>query len=168
VREDWRPNPIQKSKKQSPIDRNIYHIFQKQKGSASHLSIPVKINVKTTINREETYELIVFGQYSEKNQAAYLQYEEAAEEGQVRTTIKISADEALLLRSGAIKMRLPFQLHKKRAGSYEPPFGRFEATTQAKRIEHTPGKINIVYEFALQGAPAGQYHLEITFQEEKQ
>jgi uncharacterized beta-barrel protein YwiB (DUF1934 family) len=144
-------------------------IFSKsKKGSAIGLSIPVKINVKTTINNDETFELVAFGQYYQKNGGTFLQYEEVSEEGTVKTIVKVAAEEALILRSGAVKMRLPFQLHQTLTGSYEMPFGRFETTTRTKRIEHHDNSFDILYDFTLKGSPAGTYHLEITFQEDKQ
>jgi uncharacterized beta-barrel protein YwiB (DUF1934 family) len=130
-------------------------------------AIPVKIKVKTTIDRQETFELTVFGRYYKKGDASFLQYEEVMEEGSVRTVVKVAGDEALILRSGAVKMRLPFKLHKEVTGSYEMPFGRFLATTIAKRIKLADGLIDILYDFALQGSPMVTYHLEISFQEEK-
>jgi uncharacterized beta-barrel protein YwiB (DUF1934 family) len=143
------------------------------KGSAVQLSIPqlpVKINVKTTIDHEETFELVLFGQYYKKENASYLQYEEVMEEGSVRTIVKMTPGEGLILRSGAVKMRLPFQVNRKMNGSYEMPFGRFETTTKTKKIEHSfdngQGRIDILYDFTMQGSPAGTYHLEITFQED--
>jgi len=133
---------------------------------ANH-EIPVKIKVKTTIDEQETFELTVFGRYYQKDQASFLQYEEVLEEGTVRTIVKVAKDEALILRGGAVKMRLPFRLHKTLRGSYEMPFGTFETLTMAKRIEHTDGLIDILYDFTMQGSPAGTYHLEITFQEDQ-
>jgi uncharacterized beta-barrel protein YwiB (DUF1934 family) len=78
--------------------------------------VPVKINVKTTIDSDETFELMVFGTYFEKGNAAYLRYEEAVEEGSVRTIVKMAQNVALILRGGAIKMRLPFELNRKLNG----------------------------------------------------
>jgi uncharacterized beta-barrel protein YwiB (DUF1934 family) len=46
------------------------------------------------------------------------------------------------------------------------PFGTFETMTRAKRIERSAGLIDILYDFSMQGSPAGTYHLEITFQED--
>jgi uncharacterized beta-barrel protein YwiB (DUF1934 family) len=131
--------------------------------------IPMKINVKTTIHQQggkEVYELALFGRYLEKDGAVFLKYEEVQAEGTVRTIVKVAGDEALILRGGAVKMRLPFRLHKKLRGSYEMPFGSFETMTLAKRIEHSAGLIDILYDFSMQGEPAGTYHLEITFQED--
>ncbi|MGG3469435.1 DUF1934 domain-containing protein [Neobacillus pocheonensis] len=129
--------------------------------------IPVKIKVKTTIDRQESFELITFGRYFQKGEASFLKYEEVQEEGTVRTIVKLAGNEALILRGGAVKMRLPFELNRVLRGSYEMPFGVFETMTLAKRIEHTEGRIDILYDFTLQGEPAGTYHLEITFQEER-
>ncbi|MEH7415924.1 DUF1934 domain-containing protein [Neobacillus drentensis] len=136
----------------------------------SATEIPMKINVKTTIHQQEgseTIELKVFGRYFEKDGAAFLKYEEVLEEGTVRTIVKVTPDEALILRGGAVKMRLPFKLHKKLRGSYEMPFGVFETMTLTRRLEHTKGLIDILYDFTMQGSPAGTYHLEITFQEDE-
>ncbi|MCH6268067.1 DUF1934 domain-containing protein [Neobacillus citreus] len=135
------------------------------------MEIPVKINVKTTIDDQETFELTVFGRYFQKDQASYLQYEEVLEEGMVRTIVKTSQDEALILRSGPLKMRLPFQLNRKLRGSYELAFGTFETTTKTRKLVYSydngSGHISILYDFAMQGTPAGTYHLEISFQEEQ-
>ncbi|WP_235846998.1 DUF1934 domain-containing protein [Neobacillus soli] len=130
------------------------------------MEIPVKIKVKTTIDEQETFELTAFGRYYKKNHAFFLQYEEVMEEGSVRTIVKVAADEALILRGGAVKMRLPFRLHEKLHGSYEMPFGTFETTTLARRIKHTEGHLDILYDFVMQGAASGTYHLEISFQED--
>ncbi|WHY00614.1 DUF1934 domain-containing protein [Neobacillus sp. DY30] len=133
--------------------------------------IPVKINVKTTIDHDETFELLVFGTYFEKGNAAYLRYEEAVEEGNVRTIVKMGHLEALILRGGAIKMRLPFELNRKLNGSYEMPFGQFATVTKAKKIdfsyENGKGHFSVLYDFTMEGALASTYQLEIAFQEEK-
>jgi uncharacterized beta-barrel protein YwiB (DUF1934 family) len=137
----------------------------------ANTDIPVKITVKTTIDQDETFELTVFGRYYQKERASFLHYVEVTDEGDVTTIVKVSAEDALILRSGALKMRLPFRLHEKLTGSYEMPFGVFETTTMAKKMEHSYqqglGAIDIVYDFAMHGASGGTYRLEITFQEDK-
>jgi len=154
------------------MKRKNHPMIQFEEGFClANAEIPVKIKVKTTIDQEETMELVVFGRYFQKDKASYLQYEEAMEEGRVRTIVKMSAGDALILRSGAVKMRLPFILQKKLQGSYEMPFGMFETTTKTKKLEFTyengRGMMDIVYDFAMQGAHAGTYHLEISFQEDQ-
>jgi uncharacterized beta-barrel protein YwiB (DUF1934 family) len=134
------------------------------------MEIPVKIKVKTTIDREETFELLVFGRFFRKENAYFLQYDEVMEEGTVKTIVKLTKEEVLILRSGAIKMRLPFQLNRKLNGNYQLPFGVFQTTTLARELdfsyEKNQGHLHIVYDFEMQDEPAGTYQLEISFQEE--
>jgi uncharacterized beta-barrel protein YwiB (DUF1934 family) len=135
--------------------------------------IPMKIQVKTTIEQDggkETYELTVFGRYLQKDGASFLKYEEVQDEGSVRTIVKLTDEEALILRGGAVKMRLPFRQGAIRNGSYEMPFGVFETRTFTKHLHHTfesgSGSIDILYDFKMQGSPGGTYRLEITFEED--
>lgn len=133
--------------------------------------LPVKITIKTTIDQDETFELSVFGRYFQRGNADYLQYVEAMEEGSVRTIVKMSAKEALILRSGAVKMRLPFEVNRKLNGSYELPFGEFATVTKANKLDYSyengKGSFTVHYDFVLEGSAPSTYHLEIAFQEEK-
>lgn len=137
----------------------------------------VKIHVNTEISYDgaenQTFELTAFGRYYIKGNASYLQYDEHMEEGIMKTIVKVADEEALILRSGAVKMRLPFVLHTKMAGSYETPFGTLAAKVYAKEIIHDynnqtkQGNIYIQYDLAIQGSPAGRYQLSIKFEEEQ-
>ncbi|WML55317.1 DUF1934 domain-containing protein [Neobacillus sp. PS3-12] len=135
----------------------------------------VNINVKTTIfqdGQEEIIEGTAQGDFIQKAKSSYLQYDEISDQGSIHTILKIAEDEALILRSGAVKMKLPFKLNQRMSGNYEVPFGKFETTTVAKNIDlcydNNKGKIDLRYDFSMQGAPSvGTYHLEITFQEEE-
>lgn len=138
----------------------------------------VKINVKTTIfqdNSQEVIEGATLGDFFQKKTASYLQYEEISDQGSTRTIVKMAGNEALILRSGAVKMRLPFALNQKRSGSYQLPFGKFETRTVTKKMDHCydpetgKGWIDLLYDFSMQGNQSiGTYHLEITFQEEEE
>lgn len=135
---------------------------------------PVKIRVKTTIwnnDEKETFELTTFGRYYEKNDSLFLQYQEVMEEGDIKSIVKVSQKDALILRSGAINMRMVFENNKKHAGRYETPFGTMGITTRTKRLEHkieaNQGEIDILYDLNMQGEHAGTYHLVLTFEEEK-
>lgn len=138
----------------------------------------VKIKVKTTIFHEDGCEVLeaeAQGSFYQKKNASFLQYEEMGEAGRIRTIVKTSGNEALILRSGAVNMRLPFAIGRKLSGSYELPFGKFAVASLAKRIESSyfaesgKGYIDILYDFSMKEADsAGTYHLEITFQEEVQ
>jgi uncharacterized beta-barrel protein YwiB (DUF1934 family) len=137
--------------------------------------MPVKITVKTVIRNgqdKETYELTTFGQYYKKMNSIFLRYEEIMEEGTMKTVVKISGQEGSILRNGAVKMRLPFYKNKTLKGSYESPYGVLEMETFTTRISHEfdeklrKGKIDLLYDFKMQGSSAGTYHLSISFEEE--
>lgn len=137
--------------------------------------IPVKINVKTTIhdgNSKDTFELTAVGRYYKKGNARYLQYEEEMDVGMVKTIVKMTEDDGLILRSGSIKMRLPFKMHQSLRGNYTTPYGVFNLKTLTKRMVHefkeetSTGSIDLMYDLNMQGAKAGAYHLTIAFEEE--
>lgn len=137
--------------------------------------IPVKIKVHTSIQNggeKETFELTTFGRYYLKNESAYLQYEEVTEEGQMKTTIKLTDNEMLLMRSGSIKMRMLLEEKKKHRGSYTTPFGELQIMTETKELQHrwnsetSEGRIEVLYDLSIQGSKAGTYSLQIVFEEE--
>lgn len=138
--------------------------------------LSVKINVKTTIQHgdsKESFELTTVGRYYKKEHSFYLQYEEASEEGEIRTVVKIAGNEALILRSGSVKMRLSFRLHEELNGTYETPYGTLVTTVLTKAIKYTDltngdGMVDLVYELSTQGSDAGTYQLQMTFREEIQ
>ncbi|MDP4084216.1 MAG: DUF1934 family protein [Bacillota bacterium] len=135
----------------------------------------VKIKVKTSIFQEtgeEIIELTACGHFYQKGQACFLQYDEEAEVGRIRTILKWAGEEVSILRSGAVKMRMPLVLNREIKGSYELPFGKLETASTMKEISHSynaengEGYIDLLYDFSMQGTHAGTYHLEISFQEE--
>lgn len=135
----------------------------------------VKITVNTTITNDsekETYELITFGQYIQKKSSVFLRYDEVMEEGSAKTVVKVSEQEGSILRSGAVDMRLPFQMNKTLIGSYKTPYGVLDMETSTEEIIHEfdnrlrKGLINIFYDLKMQGNQAGTYHLSITFEED--
>lgn len=133
-----------------------------------------KIKVKTTIwnnGEQETFELTTFGRYYEKGDSIYLQYEELLEEETVKSIVKVSGDEVLILRSGAVNMRMVFSAGNKHAGRYETPYGVMGVETITKNLAHQldkhRGSIDVLYELHMQGALAGTYQLDISFEEEK-
>ncbi|WP_174734747.1 DUF1934 domain-containing protein [Mesobacillus harenae] len=135
----------------------------------------VKVDVKTIIHSEghqEKIDLTTSGQFYKKETSSYLQYDEPIEEGKIHTTVKMMDSELRIMRSGSVKMRLPFRLHKKLRGTYETPMGQLLTETVTKRLEityneeKTEGVVDVLYELAVQGSAAGTYHLTITFKEE--
>lgn len=138
--------------------------------------IPVKIKVHTSIQNggeKETFELTTFGRYYLKNASAYLQYEEVTEEGPMKTTMKLTGTEMLLMRSGSIKMRMLLEEKKKHRGSYTTSFGELQIITDTKELQHrwnsetSEGRLEVLYNLSIQGSEAGTYKLQIVFEEEE-
>ncbi|HYK73304.1 MAG TPA: DUF1934 domain-containing protein [Pseudoneobacillus sp.] len=135
---------------------------------------PVKIWVKTDIfqgDQKETFELVTFGRYYSKGQSSYLLYEEVMDVGNIKTSVKFSDGEAVILRSGALNMRLVFKKDHLMRGHYETPYGAMEMLTNTKKIGHVPssekdGVLDLLYELTTQGEVAGTYHMEITYKED--
>jgi uncharacterized beta-barrel protein YwiB (DUF1934 family) len=139
-------------------------------------STPVKIHLKTNItigDDSDSFELVSFGQYYEKGDAFFLKYDEVQEEGTIHTIVKITDTQALILRSGAVKMRMVFNEEEEMNGSYESELGALMLTTKTKKLSHTKnltkteGDFNLSYELNMQGSPVGDYEMSINFKEEE-
>lgn len=137
--------------------------------------IPVRIKVCTTIsqgNEKESYELVTFGRFYRKGTGFYLLYEEIMELGIIKTSVKFSEEDAVILRSGAVNMRLAFRKNGRMKGHYETPYGTMDTMTDTKQFQHQQtnekeGKLELLYEFMLQEDLAGTYHMKITYEEDK-
>ncbi|OIU66428.1 DUF1934 domain-containing protein [Rossellomorea aquimaris] len=139
-------------------------------------STPVKIHLKTTITvgeESDAFELVSFGRYYEKGDAFFLKYDEVQEEGTTHTIVKVTDTQALILRSGAVKMRMVFNEEEEMNGSYESELGTLLLTTKTKKLSHTKnlsrteGDFNLSYELIMQGSPVGDYEMSINFKEEE-
>ncbi|WP_026314458.1 DUF1934 domain-containing protein [Heyndrickxia acidiproducens] len=135
-------------------------------------SYPVKIQLSTQIFQEEQekVEMILSGRYYEKGNAAYLKYDEVQEEGKVHTVVKISGSRALILRSGAIRMRLDLRVGEKRRSTYESRYGNFPMEAKATGIGHhrsgqAQGRFSLGYELFMQGNHLGTYNMAIHYEE---
>nr|WP_064091973.1 DUF1934 domain-containing protein [Rossellomorea aquimaris] len=136
---------------------------------------PVKIHLKTNItigDESDSFELVSFGRYYEKGNAVFLKYDEVQEEGTTHTIVKITDRQALILRSGAVKMRMAFNELEEQNGSYESQLGTLMLTTKTKNVSHTQvdskveGDFNLSYELNMQGSPVGDYEMSINYKEE--
>lgn len=135
----------------------------------------VKIKLVTTIRHPdqevETFELWANGSHVQKSGKSYLVYEEVQEpvSGNIRTTVKLGEEDALILRSGGLKMRLPFTLNHEKDGSFEGEFGTMLVTTSTRSIDlqedESSGKFVIEYGLQSGGQPVGDYKLEFTYTE---
>jgi uncharacterized beta-barrel protein YwiB (DUF1934 family) len=145
--------------------------------SNSSEQIPVKIHLRTDIqhgDEKDSFELIAFGRYYKKGNSAYLKYDEVQEEGTVHTIVKMASENALILRSGAVKMRLSFDEAHELNGSYETEIGTLLLTTTTNKLkykedeENKSGEFQVQYELHMQGSSVGQYQMVISFKEEAQ
>ena len=129
------------------------------------------MNIKlTTIIRqpdveEQVLELLSQGTLTVKNNRSYLQYDEQQEDLTIRTTVKISENEAVIMRSGGLQMRLPFLLHKEQTGNLTNEQGSFMLTTTAHELSISSTRFLVRYDLAMGAAHAGEYEMEIQFTE---
>jgi uncharacterized beta-barrel protein YwiB (DUF1934 family) len=126
--------------------------------------IPVKVKVKTVINKEP-FELTAFGRYSEKGDSTYLQYDEMMPEGTIHTTVKLKNGEVLILRKGAVDMRLHFITNKKTPGTFHTEHGTMLTEADTKKVTIDEGQVEVRYDLSIQGSPAGTYHMNIQYEE---
>jgi len=126
--------------------------------------IPVKVKVKTVINKEP-YELTAFGRYSEKGDSTYLQYDEMMPEGTIHTTVKLKNGEVLILRKGAVDMRLHFIPNKTTPGTFHTAHGSMLTEAKTKKISIGVGQVEVRYDLKIQGSNAGTYQMNINYEE---
>ena len=90
---------------------------------AEKTSTNVKIKLWSSIlpveGDAETYEMWLEGQLIAKNGMSYLRYEEVQEGKKIQTTIKLTEDRAVIMRSGAVNMRLPLNTTQQERGHYD-------------------------------------------------
>jgi len=137
----------------------------------------VKIHLSTVITNDEEkeeFELVLFGEYFEKGGSVYLKYTEVQEEGTVRTIVKMSGEEAVILRNGAVKSRLVFDKNHPMSGSYDSPYGTLLLNTITRNMDRYTysekplnGRLALTYDLFMQGKFLGIYSLTITFKEVK-
>ncbi|WP_259455635.1 DUF1934 domain-containing protein [Bacillus sp. PK3_68] len=137
-------------------------------------SVPVDIHLTTSIEHEgekEVFKFMLSGEFQEKNGSFFLKYNEIQEEGTIQTIVKFSDKGAVILRSGAIKMRLPFNEKEQMNGSYESPQGTLAMSTRTNKLSHShtykesqlEGALRLDYHLLMQGIAVGSYTLDLTF-----
>lgn len=133
------------------------------------MATPVKIQLTTTIRQpdmdDQVMKLWSQGTLTVKNNFSYLQYEEQLEDLAIRTTVKIGENQAVIMRSGGLQMRLPFLLHKEQTGNLTNEQGSFMLTTTAHELSISPTRFLVRYDLSMGAAHAGEYEMEIQFTE---
>ena len=109
------------------------------------------------------------GTFIEKSGTHYLRYEEVQEEQTIRTTVKLTGDQAFIMRSGAVNMRLPLNTTQQERGRYESRFGLIPLMTETHQLSYerleAGGQFKTRYDLIIDGASVGNYTLEINYTE---
>lgn len=77
-----------------------------------------------TEGEPEEIEMMVTGDYFEKNGRRYVIYEEALPEGTVKNTIKIMPDSLSIIKKGQVSTHMIFEKNKKNLTCYMTPYGQ--------------------------------------------
>ncbi|WP_342600096.1 DUF1934 domain-containing protein [Psychrobacillus sp. FSL H8-0483] len=131
----------------------------------------VNVRLLSTIKHpdiaKESFDMQTTGVLTLKGEQPYLVYEEVQNEKAVRTTVKLDNNSALILRSGGVKMRLPFQLGELQTGSYDTGYGTMMITTNTTQLQFEDGHFQVEYELLINEEVAGTYTLELIYTEAK-
>jgi uncharacterized beta-barrel protein YwiB (DUF1934 family) len=135
----------------------------------SQVNIKLISTIRPIDGESETVEMWLNGQLITKADSLYLKYEEMQDEKTIRTTMKLDKERALIMRAGAVKMRLPLNIFEQQIGHYESEFGSMPLVTQTKNMLFTRhemrGDFHVQYDLLMGGQNVGNYTLDITFTE---
>ncbi|MFJ7880828.1 DUF1934 domain-containing protein [Lysinibacillus sp. NPDC096826] len=135
----------------------------------SQVNIKLISTIRPIDGESETVEMWLKGQLITKADSLYLKYEEMQDEKTIRTTMKLDKERALIMRAGAVKMRLPLNIFEQQIGHYESEFGSMPLVTQTKNMLFTRhvmrGDFHVQYDLLMGGQSVGNYTLDITFTE---
>ncbi|WP_432363596.1 DUF1934 domain-containing protein [Sporosarcina sp. UB5] len=129
----------------------------------------VDVRLQSTIRHvgqaADKHELEASGTLIEKAGKTYLQFVEDLNGEQVRTTVKLEKGDALIMRNGAVQMRLPFSLGDMRPGTYGNGPATFDLLVKTTKLEVGPDKFIAHYELHGEGGLLGEHELNITYTE---
>ncbi|MEY9974892.1 uncharacterized beta-barrel protein YwiB (DUF1934 family) [Lysinibacillus sp. RC46] len=135
----------------------------------SQVNIKLISTIRPIDGDSESYEMWLTGQLLEKAGSMYLKYEEVQEDKTIRTTMKLGNEQALIMRTGAVKMRLPLNIIEQQIGHYESEFGSMPLVIHTKKMTYTKqavsGDFHVQYDLLMGGQSVGNYKLDITFTE---
>lgn len=135
----------------------------------SQVNIKLISTIRPIDGDSESYEMWLTGQLLEKAGSMYLKYEEVQEDKTIRTTMKLGNEQALIMRTGAVKMRLPLNIIEQQIGHYESEFGSMPLVIHTKKMTYTQqaisGDFHVQYDLLMGGQSVGNYKLDITFTE---
>ncbi|MFS0690520.1 DUF1934 domain-containing protein [Sporosarcina sp. 179-K 8C2 HS] len=129
----------------------------------------VDVRLQSTIRHvgqaADKHELEASGTLIEKAGKTYLRFVEDLNGEQVRTTVKLEEGDALIMRNGAVQMRLPFSLDEMRPGTYGNGPATFDLLVKTTKLEVGADKFTAHYELHAEGALLGRHELTITYTE---
>jgi len=135
----------------------------------SQVNIKLISRIHPIDGESESYEMWLTGQLLEKAGSIYLKYEEVQEDKTIRTIMKLGNEQALIMRNGAVKMRLPLNIIEQQMGHYESDFGSMPLVIDTKEMTFTKqavsGDFHVQYDLLMGGQSVGNYTLDITFTE---
>lgn len=136
---------------------------------AKDVRIKLQSSIQHPGQEKEVHLLDLMGRYIKKAQSSYLKYEQTTNDENVQTTVKIMDDEALIMRSGAVSMRLPFINNDERPGTYGNGPAAFKLNVKTTALDFTEneadGEFEVIYELHADGALLGTYEIKITYAE---
>ncbi|UQZ47726.1 DUF1934 domain-containing protein [Bacillus sp. PK3-037] len=132
---------------------------------------PITIHVKSVIEDDGNEEVIEFrttGFYYVKQNKVYLSYYEEHDLGKVKTIVKVSEGEVLVMRSGAVKMNQRFVTGASTIAKYKMSFGELELKTSTKSIQsdfgEEQGRISIAYDMHVGDEQQHLHNMTITYE----
>lgn len=135
----------------------------------SQVNIKLISTIRPIDGEAETVEMWLNGHLLEKAGSMYLRYEEVQEDKTIRTTMKLGEEQALIMRAGAVKMRLPLDIAEQQIGHYESELGSIPLVIQTKKMTFTrqavSGNFYVQYDLLMSGQSVGKYIVDITFTE---
>lgn len=135
----------------------------------SQVNIKLISTIRPIDGESESYEMWLTGQLLEKAGSMYLKYEEVQEDKTICTTMKLGNEQALIMRTGAVKMRLPLHIIEQQTGHYESEFGSMPLVIHTKKMtfskQAVSGEFHVQYDLLMGGQSVGNYTLDITFTE---
>lgn len=129
----------------------------------------VKLKIKTSQYLEgsdfQTIESYYKGEQIEKNGNIYITFSEFDTSKERSSTIKISDEEVLLLKSGDITSRMKFREDRDFRSKYRTPYGVFDMDLHtykiSKRISDKELKLNLDYKISIRGLMDSNNRLEM-------
>lgn len=129
----------------------------------------VKLKIKTSQYLDgrdfQTIESYYKGEQIEKNGNIYITFSEFDTSKERSSTIKISDEEVLLLKSGDITSRMKFREDRDFRSKYRTPYGVFDMDLHtykiSKRISDKELKLNLDYKISIKGLMDANNRLEM-------